>query len=210
MDYATDEERVEELKKWWKENGTSVIFGVVLGLSILFGWRWWGDYQLNQSVQASTLYNQLELSIQQKKPEQADALSQKLSTQFESHAYAVYASMAMAKMKVDEKDIAAAQTHLQWGLDHAKTPELNHLLTLRLARLLLTNNEVDKAYALVDSQNQNQFAASYEELKGDILVKKGSADLAFLAYQKAALLAPKGSAVSPALQYKIDDLTRSQ
>ena len=67
MDYATDEERVEELKKWWKENGKSVIFGIVLGLSILFGWRWWGDYQLNQSLQASTLYTQLELAIQQKR-----------------------------------------------------------------------------------------------------------------------------------------------
>ncbi len=210
MDYATDEERVEEMKKWWKENGKSVIFGIVLGLSILFGWRWWQDYQLNQSVQASTLYNQLELSIQQKKPEQAEALSQQITTQFEKHAYAIYAALAMAKMKMDAKDVAAAQAHLQWGLDRAKTPELKHLLILRLARVQLSINELDKAYDLLSAAGSTQFASSYEELKGDILVKKGDTKQALLAYQKAALQIPAGTTINPALQYKIDDLSRSQ
>lgn len=210
MDYATDEERVEELKKWWKENGKSVIFGIVLGLSILFGWRWWQDYQLNQSVQASALYNQLELSIQQNKPEQADALSEQITKQYENQTYTIYAALAMAKMKMDAKDVAAVQTYLQWGLDHVKTPELKHLLVMRLARVFVSVDELDKAFDLLQTTESTQFASSYEELKGDILVKKGNTEQALLAYQKAALMIPPGMTVSPALQYKMDDLSRSQ
>jgi len=210
VDYATDEERVEELKKWWKENGKSVIFGIVLGLGILFGWRWWQDHQLNQSIQASTLYNQLELSIQQKKPEQAEALSQQIKNQFENHAYAIYAVLAMAKVKQDANDVPAAQAYLQWGLEHAKTPELKHLLTIRLARVLLSINEDDKAYDLLDTTENTPFASSFEELKGDILMKKGKPEQALLAYQKATLMVPDGTTINPALQYKIDDLSRSQ
>ena len=35
--YLSEEEQVEALKKWWKDNGTSVIAGVVLGFGIIFG-----------------------------------------------------------------------------------------------------------------------------------------------------------------------------
>jgi len=208
VDYATDEERVEELKKWWKENGKSVIFGIALGLSILVGWRYWQDYQLNQSVQASTLYTQLEQSIQQKKPEQATAFSEEIFKKYEKHIYAVYTALSMAKMKMDENKPKEAMELLQWGFDHASTPELKHLLTLRLARVYLSENELDKAYALVSHVEKNPFSAAYEELKGDIEIRKGNEEQALSSYQKASQELLPGTRVSPSLQYKIDDLAR--
>ena len=30
--YETDEEKVEALRKWWKDNGTSVIGGIVISM----------------------------------------------------------------------------------------------------------------------------------------------------------------------------------
>jgi predicted negative regulator of RcsB-dependent stress response len=210
VDYATDEERVEELKKWWKENGKSVIFGIVLGLSILFGWRWWGDYQLNQSLQASTLHTQLELAIQQKKTDEAAALSEQIFNRYENQTYAVYAALAMAKLKIDENVPAEAKKHLQWALAHADTPELQHLITLRLARVLSTTNELDEASRLISSSEGGNFASAFAELQGDILNKKGNPEQALSAYQKAVSLLPADSRTNPTLQYKIDDLAKAQ
>jgi predicted negative regulator of RcsB-dependent stress response len=210
VDYATDEERVEELKKWWKENGKSVIFGVVLGLAILFGWRWWGDYQLNQSLQASTLYTQLELAIQQKKSDEATALSEQIYKKYENQTYAVYAALAMAKLRVDEKEPAKAKEHLQWALAHADSPELQHLIKLRLARVLYAIDELDEASNLISGSKGGNFASAFEELKGDIMNKKGNPEQALSAYQKAVSLLPAGSRTNPTLQYKIDDLARAQ
>ncbi len=210
MDYATDEERVEELKKWWKENGKSILFGVALGLSILFGWRWWGDHQLAQSLQASTLHTQLKLAIAQKKTEQATALSEQIFKKYESQTYAVYAAMAMAKMKMDENTPADAKQHLQWALAHADSPELQHLVTLRLARVLYSLEELDEASKLISASQGGNFAPAYEELKGDILNKKGKPEQALSAYKKAVSLLPVGSNTNPTLQYKIDDLARAQ
>ncbi|MDH5355953.1 MAG: tetratricopeptide repeat protein, partial [Gammaproteobacteria bacterium] len=34
----TDEEQVEKLKKWWQENGRSVIAGIIIGVGGLFGY----------------------------------------------------------------------------------------------------------------------------------------------------------------------------
>ena len=33
--YASDEEKGEDIKRWWRENGLSVIAGVILGVAIL-------------------------------------------------------------------------------------------------------------------------------------------------------------------------------
>jgi len=210
VDYATDEERVEELKKWWKENGKSVILGVALGLSVLFGWRWWGDYQETQAINASALYSQLELAIQDKKAEQAEAFADEVFKKHENSHYAIYSALSLAKMEVDNKNLQAAQTHLQWAYDHAGDDELKQLAGLRLARVILAIGETDKAYAIVNSTSSGKFAALYLELKGDILLKKDDQDGALLAYQKATQLLPAGSRINPALQFKIDDLAKVQ
>ena len=210
MDYATDEERVEELKKWWKENGKSVIFGVALGLSILFGWRWWQDYQLGQSLQASTLNMQLQQAIAQNKSDEAAALSEQLFSKFENQAHAVYAALARAKMKIDEKTPADAVKHLQWALRHADSSELQHLITLRLARVLYATGELEQAASLVRNTEGGTFAPAFAELNGDILNSQGKADEALTAYKQAVSLKPAGSQTSPALQYKIDDLATAE
>lgn len=41
----TEEEQVEALKKWWKENGTAVIVGVVIGISAVVGFWKWREYR---------------------------------------------------------------------------------------------------------------------------------------------------------------------
>jgi len=210
VDYATDEERVEELKKWWKENGKSVILGIVLGLSVLFGWRWWGDYQANQAIQASTLYTQLELAIQSKKVDQARAFADEIIKKYNSGPYAIYSALSLAKMEYDNNNLNAAKTHLQWVYDHAKDQEMKYLSGIRLARTLLALDEVDNAYALVSNTEGGNFAAMFEELKGDIHVRKGETDKAAQSYQKAAKLLPAGSRISPSLQFKIDDVAKAQ
>ena len=57
MEQYTDDERVEDLKKWWKENGTSIIVGIGLGLIAIFGWQYWGSHRTAQAEQASQAYD---------------------------------------------------------------------------------------------------------------------------------------------------------
>ena len=46
--YKTEEEQVEAIKKWWQENGKSIIAGVVIGITAIFGWR---AYDSHMAVQ---------------------------------------------------------------------------------------------------------------------------------------------------------------
>ena len=40
-EYQTEEEQIEALKRWWKENGKSIIAGLVLGIGSIGGYRYW-------------------------------------------------------------------------------------------------------------------------------------------------------------------------
>jgi predicted negative regulator of RcsB-dependent stress response len=57
--YTTEEQQVEVIKNWWKENGTSVIAGTVIGLVGLFGWRYYNEMQQNNQEAASQAYNEM-------------------------------------------------------------------------------------------------------------------------------------------------------
>ena len=52
-EYVTDDEQVERIKKWWSDNGSSVVAGLVIGIGGLMGWRYWVDYKDNQAAEAS-------------------------------------------------------------------------------------------------------------------------------------------------------------
>jgi predicted negative regulator of RcsB-dependent stress response len=57
--YDTEEEQVEQLKKWWDANSSSVIAGVAAAILVVVGWNFWQGQQLEQRTQASKLYQQL-------------------------------------------------------------------------------------------------------------------------------------------------------
>jgi len=57
--YDTEEQQIEELKKWWKENGIRVALGVAIGLGLIFGWQQWQSHTEQQAQSASGSYQQV-------------------------------------------------------------------------------------------------------------------------------------------------------
>ena len=38
MSYSTDDEKVEAIKTWWKQNGLSILAGALIGLGGIAAW----------------------------------------------------------------------------------------------------------------------------------------------------------------------------
>ncbi len=55
--YTTEEQQVEAIKNWWKENGKAVILGAVVGLGGLYGWRYYQGHLDTSAENASDAYN---------------------------------------------------------------------------------------------------------------------------------------------------------
>ena len=205
-DYRTDEERAEALKKWWKENGTSVVGGIVIGLATVFGWRSWQDYQITQARAASDIYQKLIVEVRNNENSKAREFANQILDKFPSTSYALFSHLILAKIDVENNDYQSATGHLQWVIDNADEKEFEHLARLRLARIFLAENKPEESLKILDSVDPGKFKASYEELKGDSYIKQGKIEEARNAYNQAMALKTASTNDLSLLELKIGSL----
>ncbi|MGH8615915.1 MAG: YfgM family protein [Gammaproteobacteria bacterium] len=201
----SDEEQVEALKSWWKENGKSIVVGLLIGLSGVWGWRLWSEKKETAAEQASVTYQRMVASMTEKKPKAARDLGQELIKNYDRSTYAVLAALLLAKIEAEDGDLGKAAEHLQWANTHAKVEALTTTAQLRLARVLLSQGKATEAWSVLSQLQRVDDLAVYHETKGDTLValdKKGEAQKSY--QQALSLLSPLVDK-SP-LEMKIDNL----
>ena len=204
--HLSEEEQVEELKKWWKENGRSVVAGVVLGLGGVFGWQYWTQHQQTVAEQAAYQFQQLTMAVARGTSATAVKQAEGLINDYPGSTYAVFAALNLAKLKQQEGDSAAAGVHLQWAVDNTDDASLQQIARLRIARLLLNEGDVDAAATIAATGDTGSFQGDFLELQGDIALKKGNREAARQAYQEALAMQVSNIAL---VQMKFDDLAAS-
>ncbi len=208
-DNLTEEQQVEAIKRWWKENGIAVIAGLVIGLVAIFGWRAWGDYKDSNAAEASALYGEFQISLNANNQESITALQQKFMTDYASTPYASLVSLAMAKKAVEDKNTSAAKTSLQWVLDNTKQAQIKHTARIRLIALLINDKEYEAALALINVKQTGGYAGIYNELRGDLLLAQGDVAAAHNAYDKALQSEGLSSASREIISAKLSDTSSS-
>lgn len=204
--YTTEDEQVEQLKKWWDDNGKSAIFGVVLGLAAIFGWREWQGHNIRQIESASEIYQQALTATNQNQVEQARGKANELLTGYGDTGYAVFARLILAHLAAEEADYNSAEQHLSEVLGTVTNESLKHEITLRLARVYIANNKADEAMALLNKNDYGAFAAVYNELKGDAYASQNKLDEARQAWQQAITDSQDSSTDLSLLNLKLDAL----
>lgn len=213
----TEEEQVEAIKNWWKENGKSLIVTIVVVLAGYFGWN---GYQENQRVQgeaAADVYQQLMSKATKPLNEQTEAdkaeletVAAQLKADYPNSLYAQFASLYLAKFAIEANNFDAASSELAALVESNEASPVTYLAQVRLARVWIQQNKLDDALALVATTPEESFTAQYEETKGDILFAKGELAAARTAYQTARTAAMALGINTQVLQRKIDDLAGAQ
>lgn len=191
-EHLTEEEQLEALKRWWRENGLQLVLVVVLAAGGWFGWQFWQDRQARLASDSALIYSNLVAEMQawdsERKPEQAETVrahAETLKSLNPDSQYAYYSAMMLARLAAADGDLERAASELQWVLDNNEDQALDDLARLRLARVQAARGNDDAALALLDAGKTPAFEGVYEELKGDILARRGDAQGARAAYQLA-------------------------
>ena len=109
--YSTEEQQVEAIKSWWRENGKAVLLGAILGIGGLYGWRYFQAEQQTRSEQASEAYlTVLETIDTDNKNTQSDIQG---FIQNNPGAYAEIVQLQLAKSFVDAGDLTKASEQLR-------------------------------------------------------------------------------------------------
>ncbi len=213
--YKTEEEQIIALKRWWKDNGNSLLIGIGLALAVVFGWKAYQQNVENNKNAASVLYQQLlEVAVGSPASEESESsiefIATKLKSEFNSSEYAAYAALFLAKSAVGKGDLSAAATELRWILDNFETSPLTYIVKGRLARVLDAQGSKDEALALLDVAGVGSHAAMYLEIKGDILNRAGEVDAAKAAYLEAYKAMKESGVQRPLLTLKMAELGLSE
>jgi predicted negative regulator of RcsB-dependent stress response len=205
----TEEQQLEEIKKWWKEYGRTVALGVFLGLSGIGGWSLWKSHENTQAETASSLYQRLldTSTGESSNAESAIAQTDALIDQYPKTNYAVLGALVGARGAYQNEDIATAKRFLEWASTHGEVLEVRSVASLRLARILTEEGQHDAALKQLDSITNANFSLLSNELRGDVLHAQGNIDDARNAYLEVLKSDEISQSIRSIIQTKLDDLS---
>jgi predicted negative regulator of RcsB-dependent stress response len=195
--YETEEQQVQAIKQFWKDNGMAIIAGALIGLGLLWGWRSYNDSQIAAKEEASAAYQASIKSLVESKN------NEKLTAFVDNQkgtGYAPLAAMILAQDAVEKEDYESAKKHLISATEGDKV--IADIARLRLANLHLQLGENDQALSVLAAVVSVSFENQVEELKGDALIAKGDFDGAKNAYTIAIAQSPN----NPGLKMKRDNI----
>jgi predicted negative regulator of RcsB-dependent stress response len=180
-----EQEKIDELKAWWRKYGTLIVIGLAVFAASIAGVQAWKYYKGQKTGQAAELFDsllQLQTSGDPKKINDAAGL---LMEGFPGSGYASRAAIISARASFDARNLQNAKSRLQWVLDNSKEDELKNLARLRLASILLDEKKYDDALRILETKQGISFDHLYADLKGDVLSAAGRIPEARAAYQMA-------------------------
>ncbi len=194
----TEEEQAEQIKQWIKENSIQIIVIFAVGLSAIWGWDYYKNYQSQQSIKARLSYLSLVSD-----PSNTKALAT-LQKNHKDNGYTQQAGLVLAKHAFDAKKYQQALDYLA-PLTNVENEFIAHPAKLRSASIYLQMANYKQALALLFEDKYSAFSGLYSNIKGDVYLAQGNIALAKEHY-KLALEQLTNSELKQIVQTKLNDL----
>lgn len=207
----TEEEQLDAIKRWFKENGVSLIAGVAIAAAGVFGWNTWQDYQANQAEAASMRYQQL-LNLAMDEPVEEAAIDRardlvvEITEEHDDTLYADLARLLGARLAVTTGDNTAARDALQAMIDSSERDYLKGVARLRLARLQVVDGDAEMALTTLEAGVPEALDAQRADVRGNAYHALDRGDDAREAWQEAQRLSETLDQPLYGVQLKLDDL----
>ena len=196
---STEEEQVDQIKKWWNSNVKQIIAGAVIGLAGIWGWNTYSDYQDKQSLNARSLY------LSYASDSNNLGAYDKLTTDFSSSSYSDQAILLMAKYLFDAGSYTQALGVIKPLINNPSSVIAN-TAALRVASIHLQLGQHDQALSILEGQSEGGFSGLIYNLMGDIYLDLGNRAEAQNYYSLAIDNVTENSNLSQLIQIKLDDL----
>ncbi|AYQ56439.1 Mlr7403 protein [Bathymodiolus thermophilus thioautotrophic gill symbiont] len=195
----TEEEQAEQIKKWVKKNGAQVIIGVSLGLSGIWGVNYYNTQQYKQTMQARSYY--LAMVDNPSDAKAIDALKEK----YADNIYSQQANLILAKQAVSDGNYQGALDYLLPFVDN-EDKFIAHTVKLRIANLYLEMGNPDQALSILKDNDDKEFNALYNHVKGDAYFVKNDLPATKKHYQLALAQLPDKSQLKNLIKTKLSDI----
>ena len=202
----TEQEQVEQLKKWLRLYGIPALLGVIAGIVIFYGWNYYHAYRMRILTHASKVYDEMLTYRAQNNSAATYTQAEKLLKHYSSTPYGDMAALMLAKEAVDHKDFTQAHTQLSWVKDHSHQTALRQIARLRIARLDLAEQKPEAAIDELKKIEDKSFSGLVDEVLGDAYLSQHQVAQAREAYARALKEFPNSEEIRPLLEMKLNNL----
>jgi predicted negative regulator of RcsB-dependent stress response len=199
-----EQEKLDALKDWWRENRSVVLLSLLAGLLAFGAVKGWRAYKQNVGESAAVLYDSVETAGKEKDVKKIASAADVLKVQYPASAYAARAALVAAKASFEAKDSDTATTQLKWVAEKAADKAFRNLARLRLAGVLLDQKKYDEALKMLDEVKDETQLARVQDLRGDIFAAQAKLPEARAAYKAALAKEEARSPTKQITQMKLD------
>ncbi len=180
-----EQQQLEEIKGWWKDNGVAVVVGVLLVLGSVGGYKGWQYWRVQQATDAALLYEQHNSYLEEDLEEEAYELAARLRREYGGTPYAWMASLISARAHLEAQRPEEAKHLLEWVHERAEDGLFAPVAALRLARLLAAEQDWERGLEVLEGMDVEGYEGLAHELRGDLYRQAGRAAEARLEYVQA-------------------------
>lgn len=193
-------------QNFWQKYGKLISLSILLIISTVAVIQYRNSEKIKVEQQASLMYEKMLEASRKSEFSEAEKFARNLTESYAETPYAALGAMMMAKISLDQNKPKQAMENLELAVKISKNGPLHDIAALRLARVYLSDGQLDNALNALPSNNpENAFKVMVEELRGDIYFKQNDLKKAAQAYKDAIVAAPAGSPIM-SLQLKYADL----
>ena len=162
----SDEDR---LQSWLEENYKSLIFGLLIGLSILYGYK---TYISDRNLSQLALSREYDIAITAYKNGKTDLIleySKKNITNYPKNIYTNLSNLYSAKIMYEQNKFNDAYIYLDHIIKESEDNDIRNIAIYRKSKILIDEGKYKDAHTILDSSKNYQ----HIELKGDLYVLEG-------------------------------------
>lgn len=180
-----EQEKLDQLKHFWRQYGGLITWGLVLVLAAVAAWNGWQWHQRGQAAKAGTMFDEIERIVQASDAERAGSLFAEIRERYPRTVYTAQAGLMTARVQIDKGKNDAALASLQWVAENAGEQEYQAVARLRWAGLLMDDKKYDDALKVLGGDWPKSFESLAADRRGDILAAQGKKGEAIAAYRSA-------------------------
>ena len=105
-----EHEQGEVVQKWLRQNGSSLITGIAMGLALVFAWQWWQGKGVRHQEEAASQYQGFTAALDAMDAAKVKAFSALLSDKYSDTPYSDLAVLSNAAFLYNAGKIDDAET----------------------------------------------------------------------------------------------------
>jgi predicted negative regulator of RcsB-dependent stress response len=201
-----EQQQIEDVKKWLKENGLFIIVTIILVVAFMLGYQQWKRVQERDWARASVYFEQLLDDLGANKIDAADQATADLVKKYPRSVYAKLAELLLAKDDVRQGHEADAEKKLAFVAKEAQLPALRQVARLRLARLQIQLKQPQQALTTLQEIDEKAYLPEIAAVQGDAYVAMNNIPLARENYRQALTSLPEEAILHQIVSMKFNNL----